>query len=376
MPRTRGLRVRLPLLLLLLLALGLCRAALAGAGETPEAQDERSTRIDALFASCNEKTPGCSVLVVLKGEVVHAKGYGMADLERKVKMGPAVPSRLDSTTKPFTALGILILAERGTLAYDDPASRFIPELKARYGDGIKVRHLLNHTSGLPDYYEAMDHFPKDRMPVCADGAKVYEKWGEPRFVPGERFEYSNPGYEMLGLIIERAAERSYAAFMKDDIFAPLGMDASLVLEHPEKHFENRTYGYQPAPGRFVLNDDHPLNTMFGAGGIYTTLEDMYKWDQALESGSLVKKETLEEAFTPATLNSGEQSSYGFGWGVGERKGRRCLSHGGGWVGFRTEIARYPEDRLTVVLMANRIDLPTGKRAKEIADLYLAEKKDV
>ncbi len=374
MLRTTRLRVRPPLLLLL--ALGLFAPAFARAGDTPATNEERSARVDALFASCNEKTPGCSVLVVLKGEVVHAKGYGMADLERKVKMGPAVPSRLDSTTKPFTAMGILILAEQGKLAYDDPATRFLPELKARYGDGIAIRHLLNHTSGLPDYYEAMDQFPKDRMPVSADGAKVYERWGEPRFVPGERFEYSNPGYEMLGLIIERAAEKSYAAFMHDAIFAPLGMDASLVLEHPETHFENRTYGYQAAPGRFELNDDHPLNKMFGAGGIYTTLEDMYKWDQALENGSLVKKETLELAFTPATLNGGERSSYGLGWSVSTHKGRRCVSHGGGWVGFRTEIARYPEDRLTVVLMANRIDLPTGKRAKEIADLYLVERKDV
>lgn len=337
-------------------------------------EDPQSKKVDAIFKSYGDKTPGCAVMVIQNGKIIHQAGYGMADLERGKKLGPKTAMRLGSVGKQFTAMGIMILAHKGLLDFDDPASKHIPELKKRYSEKITIRHLLNHTSGLPDYYGAMDQFPKDRMPLTQDGAKVFEKWGKPRFEPNERYEYSNPGYEMLGVIIERVSKKSFAAFMKEEIFDPLEMTGSLVMDQPEKHFPSRAYGYSKGLFKTRLNDDHHLNLMFGAGGVYSTLEDMYKWDQALYTDKLVKQSIMDQAFTPAKLNNNKKTNYGFGWVVGFHKGHYCLSHNGDWVGFRAGIARYVKARLTIVVLSNRSDFKTGSHIKAIADIYLEPQK--
>ncbi|MFC2158140.1 serine hydrolase domain-containing protein [Acidobacteriota bacterium] len=331
--------------------------------------------IDALFADFNENTPGCAVMVIRNGKIVHQTGYGMADIERKVKMGSDIAIRLASVSKQFTAMGIMILAEQGKLGFDDPAVQYIPELAGRYGDKITVRHLLTHTSGLPDYYDAMTQFPSERMPVTEDGAAVFAKWGKSRFEPGEKFEYSNPGYEMLALIIEKASGQTFPEFLKSEIFTPLGMTDSLVMTHPETHFPKRSYGYRLKDDGYVLLDDHRFNLMLGAGGVYTTLEDMYLWDQALYTEELIKKATLDLAFTPMKLLSGKDTDYGFGWTIENYKGLRRLSHGGGWVGFRTGIARYPDRKLTVVVLSNSASTNPRTFIEKISDLFLDISED-
>jgi CubicO group peptidase (beta-lactamase class C family) len=330
-----------------------------------------SAQVDAIFAPiANEETPGCAVLVVQDGEIVHAKGYGMADLERKVPHSSDTAGRLGSVGKQFTAMGIMILADRGELSFDDPATKYIPELSTRYGNDITIRHLLTHRAGLPDYYAHMARTYTERMPTNEDCADVYEKWGEPRFQPGERFEYSNPGYEMLGLIITRVSKLSFPEFMKQHIFTPLEMNDSLVMEHFKTHFPNRTYGYRQVNNKYLLDDDHHLNMMYGAGGFYSTLNDMYKWDQALGGEILVKQATLEAAFTPMVLNNGAKTNYGFGWMLDAHRGHRRIQHGGSWIGFRAHIARYPDDKLTIVALANFAHAATEAYVAQITDLYL------
>jgi len=330
----------------------------------------KSAEVDAMFeAYTSGVQPGAAALVLSKGKILHANGYGYANLVTEERITPSTSFRLASVSKQFVCVSILILAERGAFSIDDPATNLLPELSDRYGDGITIRHLMNHTSGLPDYYNAEDEFENER-PRTPEGARVFSEWGEPKFEPGEKFEYSNPGYEMLALIIERASKKSFGTFLHDEIFAPLGMVASVAYEREDVVIANRAFGYRPVPGGFVPFDDHKLNWMMGAGGIYSSLLDMARWDGALTYSTLIGRESTDASFTPAKLLNGTTSDYGFGWGIGEEDGRRRLSHSGGWVAFRTMIVRYPGEQLTVVVLTNRADGNPGAFAKKIAKLYL------
>lgn len=332
-------------------------------------------RVDALFEPLvADDSPGYAVLVVRDGEVVHQAGYGLADLERGIPMSPSTSVRLGSVGKQFTAMTVLVLIDRGVVDLDAPITTWVPEVTERYGHGITVRHLLNHTGGLPDYYDVLDeHFEEDAMPTNAQVATIYRSWGEADFAPGERYRYSNPGYELLALIAERAAGEPFPDLAEANVLRPIGMDRSLVLDTPGEHFEGRAYGYRPnEEGGFRENDDHMGNLLFGAGGFYATVEDLVAWDEALHTDALISPALLEEAFSPATLNDGTASDYGFGWSVAEDRGQKVVRHGGSWVGFRTSISRYLDDRLTVAVLSNRGDSRPGRLVDQIVALYLGE----
>ena len=350
--------------------LGLAIACGTGPPASTSAVD-RSSRVDDLFAAFAEGVqPGVAAMVIEEGEIVHAKGYGYADLEHRTEITPNTSIRLGSVSKQFTCMGIMILAESGKLDYDDPASDYIPELADRYGDQITIRNLMHHTSGLPDYYEELEEFAGYEVPGYEDGATVFGRWGTAIFSPGERYEYSNPAYEMLALIVERVSGTSFADFIDDNIFGPLEMNGAVAWDHPDKVIPNRAFAYSPSGDGFELDDDHQMNWMLGAGGIYASLQDMYRWDQALYSEDLVSSDTLQEAFTPARLNNHEETGYGFGWGISSYNGHRRVSHNGSWVGFRTTIARHPDAGLTIVLLSNRSDFDPAGHIDPIADIYL------
>ncbi len=322
-----------------------------------------------LAESRRDAAPGAAVLVVRDGAVLHRATWGMADLERRIPIGSDTAFRLASVSKQFTAMAIMLLAEEGRLAYDDPIVRFLPEL-SRFGDGIRIRHLLTHSAGLPDYYDVIVEVSSVERPQNRHALAVYAAWGEPLFAPGQRQEYSNPGYELLALIVERASGRSFADFVESRIFAPLGMSASAVFDEREPAIPRRAYGYRSAGDGFELLDDDPRNHLVGSGGVYSTLEDLYRWDQALYGEQLVRRETLEQAFRPARLASGETYPYGFGWDLTRHLGRRRVGHGGAWVGFRTAIVRYPDERFSVIVLANQAEADPGALAGWIAALYL------
>jgi CubicO group peptidase (beta-lactamase class C family) len=350
----------------------LCSVAPWGCAKAPA---EPGVAVDRLLSSHDTETaPGAAVIVIRDGIVLKKGGYGMADLERGVPIDTDTAFRLASVSKQFTAMAIMMLAEEGRLAYDDPVARFLPEL-SRFGDHLSIRHLLTHTGGLPDYYDVMVGISGVERPRTRHALAVLSVWGEPLFSPGERYEYSNPGYEVLALIVERASGRTYAEFLEGRIFAPLGMASSVVFDERSPRIAKRAYGYRKEGDGFVLDDDHPLNYVLGSDGIYSTVEDLYRWDQALYGERLVSGETLAEAFHPVRLNGGEEYPYGFGWSLESHLGRRRVSHGGAWVGFRTFIARYVDDRFSVMVLSNRADLDAEGLADAIAGLYLARGQD-
>lgn len=331
----------------------------------PSAEDA-SRQVDALFAPYTEGVqPGAAVLVVRDGEIVHSKGYGYADLDPRRPITPTTPFRLASVSKHFTAAAVMALADDGALAYDDPVVRWLPELTAY--PGVTIRHLLTHTAGLPDYYDVLDS--SAGMPTNAD-ALLQLAAMEPVFAPGERWEYSNPAYEMLPLIVEAASGKRFAEFMHERIFLPAGMRQPAIFDETEPDIPGRVFGYEPNGEGFAPNDYDPLNHVIGSGGMYASLEDFYAWDQALYGGRVVSRAALEEAWTPARLTDGESTGYGFGWRVEGRDGRRVVRHGGSWVGFRTHIARFPEDRFTIVVLSNRADFDAEAHVDRIADIWL------
>lgn len=337
-------------------------ASLSACASHPEGTAPLGQRIDAVFAHYDEGlSPGVAVMVIRGGEVVHARGYGYADLERRIRLTPSTPVRLGSVSKPFTTTAILLLRDRGELDLDDPAVRWVPEIE-RFGDGVTLRHLMTHTAGLPDYYDELERReyrlePADDDPLAtnADFVATYREWGEPLFAPGERYEYCNPCYEILALVIERLTGRSFGEFLEENVFEPLGMATAVVRDRPEVEIPGRAIGYSPAGDGFELDDDHPGNWVVGAGGIYASLEDLRRFDQALDAGTLLRRATLEEAWTPARLNDGSATQYGLGWRRETLLDNPAVGHRGGWVGFRTFFYRFPETGTTLILLANHAE---------------------
>jgi CubicO group peptidase (beta-lactamase class C family) len=345
-----------------LLALGVGTALARTAHNDPAA----SSKVDKLFAPLRDGVqPGTAVLVVQDGKIVHEGAYGYADIEKHVPLTVESTFRLDSVSKQFTAMAVMMLAEDGKLAYDDPVSRYVPAL-ATY-PGVTVRHLLTHTGGLPEYYDVID--TTHGWPSNADAAKLLGQMAKPAFEPGTRYEYSNPGYDMLAQVVEGASGQRFADFVRERIFLPLGMRHSLVHDHTKPAVQRRVLGYDKTNHGFALDDEHPLNGIVGSGGVFSTLGDLYLWDQALSGERLVSRETLDEAFTPAVLKNGESTGYGFGWRIDEYRGMRRIHHGGSWVGFRSHITRYPDAALSIVILANRSDFEPAGYVDSITDIY-------
>lgn len=339
----------------------------AGAAEGP-----RLAAVDELYASFEEGVrPGAAVLVIRAGQVVHRAGYGYADLAGGRRITPSSQFRLASVSKQFTAMAIALLAGRGELTLADPAGRYVPTLE-RY-PGVTLRHLLAHTSGLPDYYEEADTFPwvaRGDLPSNADAMAFLAEAGEPLFPPGQRYEYSNPAYEVLPLVVESVTGTPFARFMHEQLFAPLGMAASLVHDHRRPRIAERVLGYRAEAGVWALNDYDPLNGVTGSGGQYSSLEDFVAWDRALQGERLLGAADLGEVFTRARLAGGETIDYGLGWRLDAYRGHPRQAHGGSWVGFRTAIARYPEAALTLVVLANFAGFDTDRAIDELSELLL------
>jgi len=361
---------RLPTGAHLLLGFLACVPLLAAvaSGEPERAQfAQAGAAVDALFADLRQGVqPGAAVLVVRDGQIVHQAAYGYADVERRIPLTIESTFRLDSVSKQFTSMAVMLLAEDGKLAYDDPVSRYVPAL-ATY-PGVTIRHLLTHTGGLPEYYDVID--TAHGWPSNADAARLLGQMAKPVFAPGTRYEYSNPGYDMLAQVVEGASGKRFADFVHERIFVPLRMSHSLVHDHTRPEVPRRVLGYDRTASGFELNDEHALNGIVGSGGVFTTLGDLYLWDQALSGDKLVSRATLKQAFTPYVLTNGESTGYGFGWRIDEYRGMRHLHHGGSWVGFRSHITRYPDVGLSIVILANRSDVEPPGYVDRITDIYL------
>jgi len=349
--------------LAIVLAVSLSASCNAPTGESRTAAQQ----VDELFAPLTVGVqPGAAVVIVRDGEILYEGHYGFADIEKAIPITSATNFRLASVSKQFSTMAIMILADDGLLSYDDPVSMYVSEL-APY-KGVTLKHIMQHTGGMPDYYDEIDS--SGDIPTNLDAARLLGEMASPDFLPGERYEYSNAGYDMLGPVVENASGVAFVDFVRERIFEPLNMDTSLVHDHEFPEIAQRAFGYDIAAGEFVLNDYDPLNGIVGSGGIYSNLEDMYRWDQSLYTDQIVSKAALASAFATGTNDSGESIEYGFGWRVEETRGHKRVRHGGSWVGFRTHIARIPDLKFSIVILSNRSDISPGEYIDPITDIYL------
>ena len=325
--------------------------------------------VDSLFTSYNlPDAPGASVVVIRDGQVVVRRAYGMADRERHVAATPETDYRLASVSKQFTAMAVMLLAKDGRLRYDQPVRDFLPELPAATR-AVTVRHLLNHTSGLLDYE---DLIPETRT-AQLDDRDVLTLLGSKDsmyFVPGTQYRYSNSGYVLLGIIVARVSGMTFPDFLRTRIFAPLGMSATVAHVEGSNTVPHRAYGYSPRGGSFVQTDQSVTSATLGDGGIYTNVDDMVRWDQALYGTRLADAATLQLATTPPQLPAGAETLYGFGWFVDSYRGEKRWRHTGETSGFKNAIQRYPDRHLTIVILTNRSSGEPAAIAERIADRLL------
>jgi CubicO group peptidase (beta-lactamase class C family) len=384
--------------------------ALVFAAVTGSAQVSPS-QIDAVFTALkSDRAPGAAVLVVRNGRVAFRRGYGVTDLRTRTRIDAHTNFRLASFTKQFTAACIMLLARDGKLHYDDHLTDFFPEFP-EYGKSITVLNLLNHTSGLRDYGELLmkqyPNTPPEKVPQILDAGvlKLLEQQTSGEFPAGSKWEYSNSGYAVLAMIVEKASGKPFGQFLHDRIFAPLKMTNTLAYEKGKNEVPHRAYGHTKADGTkkdetqpgetkkdetqpdetkpgqvWQETDQSPTSAVLGDGGIYSSLDDLAKWDRALRDHTLLSEKEMQPALTPveptggpAKFPDGTTVSYGFGWFLDPYRGHQRMSHDGGTIGFRTTIQRFTNDGLTIIILANRTDQNPEDLALKVADLHLGTK---
>lgn len=325
--------------------------------------------LDSRFADFQRpNAPGATVLVVRSGEILLAKGFGLANLEDRIPCKPTTNFRLASLSKQFTAMAIMILAERHKLGFHETLPDFFPEFP-KYGHKISVLHLLNHSSGLSDYEELI---PKGTaLPVLdRDVLRLLMGQTRTRFSPGTKYRYSNSAYALLALTVEVRSGAPFARFLKENIFQPLKMNTTLAYEQGLSIIPNRAYGYSKTRGGFKRTDQNLTSSVLGDGGVYSSVSDLFRWDQALSAGELIGPAMLRRAFTPAIRTERPNTGYGFGWYIGVYRGLKEIWHHGETIGFTTRIARYPEKKFTVVILANRSEAELSPLLHRVTDSYL------
>ena len=325
--------------------------------------------IDALMAEyASPNTPGAAVLVMKDDTIVFSKAYGLADLEEQRPVTPATNFRLASVTKEFTAMCIMLLVERGRMSYEDSLAKFFPDFPA-YGRAITIREILNHTSGLVDYEslipdsETVQVLDKDCLALLMKVDSLY-------FPPGTKFQYSNTGYALLALIIEKVSGQNFADFLKENIFDKVGMSTTVAFENGVPSVHKRAYGYSYTKGQWLRTDQSVTSAVLGDGGIYSNVEEMSQWVTALHRHALISPATQQAAWTEGQLNDGTLIDYGFGWHLETYRGIRHPHHGGSTMGFRNHIHLFPEQKLMVVVLTNRNHGEPADLAHKIADLFL------
>lgn len=342
--------------------------------------DTPDERVDAIVRSAMQahQIPGVALAVIRNGHVVKATGYGYANVELNVPVSAASVFQSGSVAKQFTATGIMMLVNEGKLGLDDRLSKYFPEAGTTALRDVTIRQLLTHTSGIPDIFGETDEAVYDKG--ILDFRRDYTE-GEmlQRFLtlkldfqPGQKWNYSNTGYEILGFVIHRVTGEFYGDFLEQRIFAPLSMTSTRIISE-EDIVPNRVSGYRIIDGKLKNQEwiAPSLNTT-ADGGLYTNLADLAKWDAALYTDKLLPRSELEQMWTPVRLNSGETHPYGFGWELSTVNGHRLVSHTGSNQGFSISISRYVQDRVTVVVLTNLDESHSDplKIAEPVAAVYI------
>ncbi|MEX0734759.1 MAG: serine hydrolase domain-containing protein [Steroidobacteraceae bacterium] len=321
-----------------------------------------NSAVDALMRHYQGAVPGAAVLVVRDGVALVRHCYGLANLEHRVVTTPATNYRLASLTKQFTATAILLLAEDGRLKLDDHVRQWLPTLPEAAAS-VTIRHLLTQTSGLIDYEDVIPQAMTAQL-RDVDVLGFLESQNRTYFAPGTGYRYSNGGYALLALIVERASGQGFASFLRARIFAPLGMHNTVAHEEGVSTVADRAFGYSKAETGWSRTDQDQTSAVLGDGGIYSSIDDLAKWDAALYDDRLLRRESLRLAFGAATRTDDPGVDYGYGWRItGE-----MLSHAGESIGFRNVIVRYPQRRMSVIILTNRNEPEPYPAALAIADL--------
>ena len=330
-------------------------------------------KVDKLFAQWDKPdSPGCSIGVIKDGKVIYKRGYGSANLDYNAPLTSESVFYIASTSKQFTAASILLLVRRGTISLDDDIRKYFPELP-KYETPITINHLVHHTSGVRDYLELMGMAGR-KMDVPFGNEEAVELIARQKglnFKPGEKFSYSNSNYVLLAEIVRRASGKSLREFADENIFRPLGMGNTHFNDDRTAVVKNRVVSYAPSsPGRYTQF----IKTIeaMGDGNLLTTVEDLAKWDQNFYDNKVGGAGFSQQMLTRTKLNNGEEIPYAFGLSNEEYKGLKGVAHGGGFMGFRTEMIRIPEQRFTSICLCNVGSANPGALARQVADIYLAD----
>jgi len=349
-------------------------AAVLWAAAMPlRAQEPSPTAIDSIFAEWDSPvSPGCAVGVSRAGDLVFSDAWGSANLESGEPLTPGRVFYLASVSKQFTATAVALLALDGTLSLDDDVRTWIPELPD-YGAPVTLRHLLTHTSGLRDYLTLMSlaglsleeaHTPDEILALIARQRAL-------NFPPGERYLYSNTGYFLIPVVVERVTGRTIREFMEDRIFGPLGMAHTLFFDDHRETIPNRALSYGTGVDGIVERTFLDRFDQVGSGGVLSTVEDLARWDANFYTGAVGGEPLLDLLHTRGVLISGDTIDYALGLTLGEYHGLPTVEHGGSMMGFRTNLLRFPDQRLAVITLCNLGDIDPALLARRVADLYLA-----
>jgi CubicO group peptidase (beta-lactamase class C family) len=350
------------------------------------ASSSQATQVDEIFAQLKSTTtPGAAVLVIKNGKKVFERGYGVTDLRTLHAIDSQTNFRLASVAKQFTAMSIMLLVHDGKLHYEDRLTDVFADFPA-YGKKITIRNLLNHTSGLQDYEDLMVNYDSnvsdDQLRQIQDKEvlELLKHQKSTKFAPGSKWSYSNSGYVVLGLVVQKISGKPFADFLHDRIFAPLNMSSTVAYQKGKNEVPNRAYGHTCESTHCKQTDQSTTSATLGDGGIYSSLDDLAKWDRALADRSLLSEAEMQEALTPVRPPGGspeepdgEPADYGFGWFLNPYKGHKRMWHYGETVGFRSTIQRFPGDGLTIIILSNRSDLVPAALALRVADIYLVPK---
>ena len=347
--------------------------------------------MDAIFSPLvDDQSPGVAVLVRKDGRTVFERGYGARELRTLAKIDAQTNFRLASCSKQFTAMSVMLLVHDGKLHYEDKLTDVLPDFPA-YGKAISIRNLLNHTSGLPDYEDLMAAEEKrkgaalwseTRQIQDAEVLDLLKQEKTGKFAPGTKWSYSNSGYVILGLVVAKLSGQPFPEFLRERIFAPLKMNATVAYVKGKNEMARRAFGHSKDGRVWKETDQSSTSATLGDGGVYSSLEDLAKWDEALAQHTLLSEKEMQAALAPGKLADGSQPkwpansdrpegtpvSYGFGWFLDPYRGHQRMWHYGDTMGFHSYIVRFVEDKLTIIVLCNRTDLDPEALALKVADL--------
>jgi CubicO group peptidase (beta-lactamase class C family) len=350
------------------LALALVPIALSSQSAAPA-----DSKIDSVFAKYSSSTPGCAVGVSTGGTPVLARGYGMADLEHDVKIGPDTIFEAGSVSKQFTAAAVMLLAREGKLSLDDQVRKYVPELPD-YGSSLTIRHMLSHTSGLRDWgsVAAIAGWPRTtRVHTHAHVLEIVSRQRALNFAPGTRWSYSNTGFNLAAIIVERVSGRSFQEFTHDRLFQPHGMTHTSWRDDYTRVLKGRAIAYNERGGAF--HTDMPFENVYGNGGLLTTVGDLLKWNEHYDAASEADAAMIAEQQQPGRFNDGRTHGYGLGLFVGTYKGLPEVSHSGSTAGYSAFLTRFPEQRVSVAVLCNVSSAQATQYAHAVADAYLGDR---